>query len=194
MQAKGLRWALQFRKYSHLMAQLTIDAWSRAIADANPDERKIARAQLMYLYGTQAALVGGFSVAGLEILKLGFGVAAMLGLGGGWADTEDELRKMIEETFGVAGKVFNDGLLSLSGVDFQSRMNQSDLVLGYPPRSTTPEGQAAWVGRLLLGAPGATIIDWIGGATAAAKGDFEGALRKAMPMKQGVDILDAMAG
>jgi hypothetical protein len=90
--------AFQFKKYAQNMIFLMGDMVRRA-SFGTPQEKKIAARQLMSLLAVQMAMAGAAGLPGLELLKVGFMVASMLGLGGGWEDWQRKLRKTFEASY-----------------------------------------------------------------------------------------------
>jgi hypothetical protein len=195
MQHPALSWTLQFQKYTQMMFQLTVDMGARAINGATPEERAVARKQLVYYYMTQAAMAGVYGLPGLQILKVGALALTALGFDP-WDDDEDKLRKKLEESIGkTPADLINNGLLStLTGLDFQSRLNQSDAGIGYLPSNMNKDELINYFGTLMLGNPGGTALDIPGAVQAFAKGDYETGLEKSLLVKQVSDIIGAYKG
>lgn len=193
MQHPGLSWSLQFKKYGQMMYQLTVDMWHRSFKGASPEERAIARKQLVYLYTTQAAMAGVYGVSGLEILKVGMLALSTLGLGDGWDEEEEELRKMIEKnTNPTMASIINNGLLStVTQMDFAGRLSQSDMALGFLPEDMGRDNIMQFAGRVLLGAPGGTVADWTQVSQEFSKGNWEKGLELAIPIKLLADTVRA---
>jgi hypothetical protein len=91
--------ALQFKKYAQMMSALMIDMVKKA-SFGTKQEKKIALKQIGALLSVQMAMAGAMGLPGLELLKVGFMVASMLGLGDGWEDMERKLRKSFENAVG----------------------------------------------------------------------------------------------
>ena len=195
MQHPALSWAMQFQKYTQLMFQLTVDMGARAINGATPAERAVARKQLAYYYLTQAAMAGVYGLPGLQVIKLGALALTALGLDP-WDDEEDKLRDMLEENANpTVASLINNGLLStVTGLDFSTRLNQSDAGIGYLPTNITKDALLKYFGGLILGNPGGTALDIPGAATSFANGDYETGLEKTLLLKQVSDIIGAYKG
>lgn len=195
MQHPSVSWALQFKKYGQMMYQLTVDMWHRAFKDARPEERKVARKQLAYLYMTQAAMAGVFGFSGLEILKLGAQALSLFGFPT-WEEEEEDMRKFIEEnTAWPISSIINNGLLStVTQLDFAGRLGQGDLALGFLPKDMEKTDLYQYFGQVIAGAPGGTVVDWTQAGRNLAKGDIVKALELMIPIKQVSDIIGTARG
>jgi len=195
MQHPSVSWALQFKKYGQMMYQLSVDMWHRSFKAASPEERKIARKQLAYLYMTQAAMAGVFGLSGLEILKLGFQALALFGFPT-WEEEEEEMRKFIEQnTAWPISSIINNGLLStVTQLDFAGRLGQGDLALGFLPKDMEKTDLYQYFGQVIAGAPGGTVVDWTQAGRKFAEGDFVKGLELMIPIKQVSDIIGTARG
>lgn len=192
-----LRPAMQFRKYAQMMTYLMVDL-TRQTMDKNlsVEERKIAAKQLASFMAVQIAVAGALSLPGLEIIKAGFLVASLLGLGGGWDEQEEKLRKLADDTFGKGlGQMITSGVLTRAGgygIDVSQRMSLSDMWLFGEPRKSDRESTEAYAFRLLVGAPGTFITQAMDGVRDLGKGEFESGLGKLLPVKFAADFARGM--
>lgn len=187
-----LRPAMQFRKYAQMMTYLLADVTHRAFKDASPEERAVARKQLLNFVAVQIAMAGALSVPGLELVKVAFLVAAALGFGDGWDDNEEKLRKLVDHYAGKElGQMITSGVftrLGGFGVDVSQRMSLSDLWLFGEPRKNDADGQMAYLFKLLAGSSGTFIIGALDGFRDVGNGDFEKGLGKMLPIKFASDF------
>jgi hypothetical protein len=182
-----LRPALQFKKYAQMMTTLLLDAGSKAVGkNSTLDERKEAGRFLLNIVGVQIAMAGTLSLPGLELVKAGFMIAAMFGLGDGWDDEEERLTKLAEETFGEDfGRMMSKGVLSRAlNIDLSQRLSLSDqwLPMGEPETYDT-NGISAYLAKGLFGAPYSSVTDFRQGVEDAGKGDWLKATGKVVPVK-----------
>jgi hypothetical protein len=193
--------ALQFKKYAQLMTALTVDMVDRA-AFQKGRERRVAIQQLASLWGVQIAMAGALSLPGLELLKAGAMIAAMLGVGDGWDDIERKLRKIFDDALGKdLGELVTRGVISraprlfgLSGVDLSSRVSLSDMWLFGEPKSNDRQGAQAYLFNFVGGAPASLLLDWAEGLRAAGEGDFGKAFIQMVPAKFIADTAKAVKG
>jgi hypothetical protein len=182
-----LRPAMQFRKYAQMMTYLLADATMRSFKGATPEERRIARKELMNFFAVQIAMAGALSVPGLEIVKVAFLLAAALGFGGGWDEQEEELRKLADRTFGKEiGQMITSGVLTRLGgygIDVSSRLSLADLWLFGEPKKDDRESMEAYLFRLLAGSSGTFVTQAIDGIKDVGNGEIEKGLGKALPIK-----------
>ena len=194
MNNRFLSWALQFKKYAVLQTQLIGDYYARALKGATPEDRAIARKQLATHMAVQVAYAGAIGLPGLELLKLGVGVFAMLGLGDGWEEFEEDVKEIFDQSVGQTwSELLRKGVISRTlGVDVSQRMSQADLWTGFMPDKLDREGMMTYAGSLLLGAPGSTLFDWFDAGRLAVDGDIQKALEKAVPIKMVADTMRAV--
>ena len=195
MQHPSVSWALQFKKYGQMMYQLSVDMWHRSFKGASPEERKVARKQLAYLYLTQASMAGVFGLSGLEILKLGMQALALFGFPT-WEEEEEDMRNWIEEnTAWPISSIINNGLLStVTQLDFAGRLGQGDLALGFLPKDMEKTDLYQYFGQVIAGAPGGTVVDWTQAGRNFANGDIVKGLELMIPIKQVSDIIGTARG
>lgn len=184
----ALRPALQFKKYAQMMTYLVGDMMYRAFKDADPEERKIAIKQLANIVAVQIAMAGALSLPGLELVKIPVMVAGMLGIGGGWDDVEERLKKLAEQTFGKHfGRMITSGVITRAlgdyGIDVSQRMSLADLWLFGEPRKNDAESTQAYMFRLATGAPGSLVLDYMQATRDLAGGQWAKALDKVFPVK-----------
>jgi polyhydroxyalkanoate synthesis regulator phasin len=192
--------AFQFKKYAQNMIFLMGDMVRRA-SFGTPQEKKIAARQLMSLLAVQMAMAGAAGLPGLELLKVGFMVASMLGLGGGWEDWQRKLRKTFEASIGkTPTELISKGIIT-RGIaqfvpfpDLSSRVSLADLATFGEPKSGSRDDTQAYLFNLIAGAPGGLVLDWADAAKLAGEGEFGKAFIKAVPAKIVADIAKAVKG
>ena len=184
---KGIyRPALQFKKYAQMMGYLLADMTHRAFGPGTePKERKAAFQQLLGVMGVQIAMAGALSLPGIEIAKVGFMVAGALGLGGGWDDEEEKLRKLADDTFGKTwGELITRGVVSRAiNIDLSQRLSLADMVTFGEPGDFERDGVDAYLWRMFAGAPYSTINDIRLGVQDAVNGDLGKAAERIIPVK-----------
>ena len=194
-QNSALRFFFTFKQYGQGQYQMLADALQRAMTDATPQERAQARKQLYTLFGMQILAAGAFSLPAIEIIKTAVMLGALLGLGEGWEDEVDDLRKIMRESYGeTVESIVSKGLLSnVLQVDLSSRMSWADLILGYPPRSGEKQDVFAWLGQALAGPQGSMVYEFlIAGPRALIEGDYAKGLSLMLPVKAISDTAKAV--
>ena len=193
----ALRFFFTFKQYGQGQYQMLTDALTRAFKDASPTERAMARKQLYTMFMMQIAVAGVFSVPAIELIKTAVMLGAALGLGEGWDDDVDEMRKFMRETYGeTVDEIVSKGALSkILGVDLSGRMSWADLIVGYPPKSGEKQDLLAWVGNAIAGPQGSMVYEFlIGGPKALLEGDYAKGLTMMLPIKTASDTVKAIAG
>ena len=194
-----LRPALQFKKYAQMMTFLMSDMVYRAFKGASPEERRVAQKQIASVLAVQIAMAGALSLPGLEIAKLGFMLAAALGVGDGWDDQEEKLRKLADETFGKAlGQMITSGFITRlptafggSGIDLSQRLSLADMWTFGEPRKYDKDNLNAYLAQTLFGAPGSTAADFFDGIRNVGKGDVLKGIGQMLPIKFVADSFKA---
>jgi hypothetical protein len=188
-----LRPALQFKKYAQMMGYLLADMSHRAFAGADPEIRREARKQLASIMGVQIAMAGALSLPGIEIAKVGFMVAGALGIGGGWDDEEEKLRKLADDTFGKTwGELLTRGVISRTlNIDLSQRLSLADMATFGEPGDYERDGVDAYLWRMFAGAPYSTMNDLRLGIQDAVNGDFGKAAERVIPVKVIADTFKA---
>lgn len=190
-----LSFAMQFRKFALLQTQLYADMFGRIMHGATAKEKAIAGKQLLNLMGMQILIGGALGLPGLELLKAGVTLAAMVGLSDD--DWEVWQAKMVELLGRVTGEswanlIANGVITRAIGIDVSSRMSQADLWTGFAPKTLDAEGITQYVGGIFLGAPGQTVVDWaVKAPQKLKKGDVGGALELLIPVKTLADTVKA---
>ena len=192
-----LRPAMQFRKYAQMMTYLMVDLAKRTMdSDLTTEERKIAGKQLLNFMAVQIAMAGALSLPGLELIKAGFLIAAFFGLGNGWDDEEEKLRKLADQTFGrPIGQMITNGVftrLGGYGIDVSQRMSLSDMWLFGEPRKNDSESQQAYLFRLMAGSSGSFLLGVADGVKDIGNGEIEKGLGKVLPIKFAADTAKAI--
>jgi hypothetical protein len=192
-----LRPAMQFRKYAQMMTYLLVDLAKRTMnSDLSVEERKIAGKQLLNFVIVQIAMAGALSLPGLELVKAGFLIASVFGLGGGWDDQEEKLRKLVDQTFGrPLGQMITNGVftrLGGYGIDVSQRMSLSDMWLFGEPRKNDSESQQAYLFRLMAGSSGSFLLGVADGVKDIGNGEIEKGLGKVLPVKFAADTAKAV--
>lgn len=190
---KYLRPALQFKKYAQMMGYLLADMSHRAFSGADVETRREARKQLTAIMGVQIAMAGALSLPGIEIAKVGFMVAGALGIGGGWDDEEEKLRKLADDTFSKTwGELITRGVVSRAlNIDLSQRLSLADMVTFGEPGDYERDGVDAYLWRTFMGAPYSTINDFRKGIQDAVEGDFGKAAERVIPVKVIADAFKA---
>lgn len=194
MQNPYFSWSLQFKKYSHLVAQLMADMAYRSFKGATPQERSIARWQLTQFMTTQAALSGAFGFAGIEFFKIGMLALSAVGLTDTWEENEEEMRDWLKENLGkTAGSMIASGPLStLSTFDFASRFSNADLIFGFTPMELSKDNTFTYAGKVLLGAPGSMVIEWGQSLGKFAEEEYATGFKQLIPVKFISDTVQAV--
>jgi hypothetical protein len=189
-----LRPALQFKKYAQMMTYLLGDMAYRTFNGATPEEKRIALKQFGNILGVQVLMAGALSLPGLEIIKAGFLVASMFGIGGGWDEQEDKLRKLLDDSVGKTwGELISSGILSRAvGIDLSQRMSLADMWLFGEPKNDTAESMQAYLFRQAVGAPGGYVLDVVEAGKLAQDGDWWKAAGKLVPAKFAGDFAKAV--
>jgi hypothetical protein len=190
--------ALQFKKYAQLMSALMIDMVKKA-SFGTKQEKKIALKQIGALLSVQMAMAGAMGLPGLELLKVGFMVASMLGMGDGWEDMERKLRKTFENAVGkTPAELVTRGVIS-RGIaqfvpfpDLSTRVSLSDMWTFGEPKSTDRQGAMAYLFNLVGGAPASLALDWMEAGQHASRGEFQDAFIKIVPAKFVADTAKAV--
>jgi len=141
-------------------------------------------------------MAGALSLPGLEIIKAGFLIASMLGIGGGWDEQEEKLRKMLDASVGKTwGELISSGILSRAiGIDLSQRMSLADMWLFGEPKGDSAESIQAYLFRQAVGAPGSLLLDWRDAIDSLVKGEPEKAAGKIIPIKFASDFAKAAVG
>lgn len=207
MNNRYLRPALQFKKYPQRILGNYIKAASHAL-DKTPEGAE-ARKKLMYMLAMQASVAG---LAGLPTEPLTVPLNAMYLTGLSPVNADDVKAQLQKKLVEMGGKDFGEytmhGLLRATGTGIGSRLSQSDLVTYGSLKDTKTDTALLGLANMVLGAPGGTVIDALGGIKDVAKGFSEynsGAReqgldralaggRKLMFIRQAADIYDAFAG
>jgi hypothetical protein len=152
--------------------------------------------QIANLLGVQIAMAGAMSLPGLELLKVGFMLAGMLGVGDGWDDIERKLRRLFDASLGKTwGELVTRGVISRAiNVDLSSRLSMSDMWTFGQPKSFESDQIKAYLANLILGAPGGLMVEWAEAARHAGNLEFQDALIKAIPAKFIADTAKAVKG
>lgn len=191
-----LRPALQFKKYAQMMTYLLGDMAYRAFNGATPEEKRVALKQIGNILVVQMLAAGALGLPGLEIIKAGFLIASMLGIGGGWDEVEEKLRKLLDDSIGKGwGEMISSGILSRAiGIDVSQRMSLADMWLFGEPKGDTAESIQAYLFRQVVGAPGSLLLDARDGFATALEGEWGKAAGKLIPIKFAADFAKAAHG
>jgi hypothetical protein len=195
---KWLRPAMQFRKYAQFMTWVMVDQFRRAFRDQSlsPEEKAVARRILRNYIAVQIAVAGSLSLPGLELIKVGFLAASVLGFGGGWDEAEEYLKKVADDTFGKGlGQMVTSGVITRLGgygLDVSQRLSMADMWLFGEPRKNDAEGLIAYAGRLMFGSAGVYVASVAEGVQDLGNGKMEAGLGKILPMKFAADTAKAI--
>jgi hypothetical protein len=123
----------------------------------------------------------------------------MLGVGGGWDEVEEKLRKALDEAVGKPfGQMISSGVLTRLGgygIDVSQRMSLADMWLFGEPKSDTSEGTQAYLFRQTVGAPGGYVMDVIEGLRLMVhEGEYAKGFGKVLPAKFAADTAKALHG
>jgi hypothetical protein len=189
-----LRPALQFKKYAQMMTALLARMVGQAFKGASPQERKIARTQLVTLVGVQIAMAGALGLPGLELAKVAFMLAAALGFGEGWEEQERWLKKQAEAMIGQKpAEILTKGMPRLLGIDLSTRLSLADMwTFGEPKKADDRDSTMAYVAGLILGAPASMVGDWRDAVSHMREGEWAKASAKGIPIKFVVDFAKAI--
>lgn len=191
-----LRPALQFKKYAQMMTYLLGDMAYRAFNGATPEEKRIALKQIGNILAVQMLMAGALGLPGIEIIKAGFLLASFAGIGGGWDEVEEKLRKLLDDSIGKGwGEMISSGILSRAiGIDVSQRMSLADMWLFGEPKGDTSESIEAYLFRQVVGAPGSLLLDARNGFVLAVEGEWGKAAGKLIPIKFAADFAKAAHG
>lgn len=141
----------QFKKYSLRIASV----WGDAMIQAARGDREKQK-QIAFMFVAQALAGGAFSTP-LSVIPGGL-VNAMYILGAtddNWEDWMFEMRKALADQVGLgAADAVMNGVLDMSGANFSSKFDQSNMVFFGDPESRDPAGLFGAMGKLVFGAPG----------------------------------------
>lgn len=190
-----LSFAMQFRKFALLQTQLYADMFGRIMHGATAKEKAIAGKQLLNLMAMQVLVGGAMGLPGLELIKVGVTLAAMVGLSDDdWEVWQAKMQELLGQVIGKdwANLVSNGVITRAIGVDVSSRMSQADLWTGFAPQKLNAEGITQYLGGIFIGAPGQTVMDWAVKAPQKLKeGDIPAALELLVPVKTLADTVKA---
>jgi hypothetical protein len=162
----------------------------------SPEEKKIAQRTLRNFLAVQIAVAGSLSIPGLELLKAGFLVASLLGIGDGWDEMEEYLKKVADDTLGKSlGQMVTSGVITRLGgygIDVSQRMSLADMWLFGEPRKNDVESLYAYAARLFVGSPGTYAVGILDGVRDLGNGDIEKGLGKILPFKFAADTSKAI--
>jgi hypothetical protein len=166
------RFVLQFKKYAQMMYALMGRQLHQTFRGATREERWVAARQLAYLTGVQVMMAGVIGIPGVEIIKLGFMAAAGLGLGEGWEDWEQDVRKSLAEMVGKdAGDNIAKGVIPRTfGIDLSTRVGLDSLLFFGEPRDYDRDGVLGWMTGAFAGAPAGLVFDQFSAARNFADG------------------------
>lgn len=200
---KALRFFFTFKQYGQGQYQMLAEAVAKAHRGETLEVRKAAGKQLINLLLVQALTAGVLSVPGIELIKVAVMLGSALGIGDGWDDEVEEVRKMVRDSVGLTWEeVLSKGLLSKAlGVDLSSRMSWADLITGFPPENGEKESLIKYFGQTVAGPQGGMLLEWFEGATLFREGLMEGkesdilkGLSLLLPVKVGSDAIKAVRG
>jgi len=165
----------------------------RTFNGATPEEKRIALKQIGNILSVQVLAAGALSLPGLEIIKAGFLIASMLGIGGGWDEQEEKLRKLLDSAVGKGwGEMISSGILSRAiGIDVSQRMSLADMWLFGEPKGDSAESIQAYLFRQVVGAPGSLLLDARDGLALAVEDEWGKAAGKLIPIKFAADFAKA---
>jgi len=190
--------ALQFKKFAQNVTALLVDMVRKA-GFGTPHEKRIAWAQIGAFLTVQMAMAGAMGLPGLELLKAGFMISAILGLSDGWDEQERKWRRWFADVVGkTPEELINRGILSrgiaqfIPFPDLSKRVSMSDMWMFGEPKSGDREGAEAYLFRLLGGAPASLVLDWADAGRHAADLELGKAFIKAVPAKFVADTAKAI--
>ena len=195
MKSGILSWAMQFRKYALGQTQLYADMYARIMHGATAKEKRIAAKQLGNLMLMQVLVGGAMGLPGLELIKIGVTLLAMLGL------SDDDYETWQNDAISLLGEVtgkdwatlISSGVITRAiGIDVSTRMSQADLWTGFFPDKFDKKGLLQYAGGIFLGAPGQTVVDWVTAAQDLKAGGPDNtvkALEKLIPIKTLADTV-----
>ena len=191
----GARLFLQFKKYGQMMTHLWMDMVYRAFRNAKPGDRREALRLAGNLFAVQMVFAGALGLPGLELAKIGFTLASLLGVGGGWDDQERRIKRLLDEYAGKdASEYIRKGLSRAAGIDLSGRTSLSDMWVHGEPKDNSKSEVLAWIATQVGGAALGTVSDARDGAIALQDGDWETALAKMFPVKVVSDLAKAGKG
>lgn len=151
--------ALQFRKFQVIQFSYFADQLKQALRGATPEERAIAKRQLMYGMGVHAALGGvmGLPAATTMVMLLG-------ALGNAFGDDDGEdgeqmFRRLAIDTFGKdLGSVVVNGIFTPLGVNLTNQVGAGTM-MSLTPFSKKQLGQQDGVKEVLFSLMGPFVSD-----------------------------------
>ena len=142
-----------------------------------------ARWTLAYQLGT-AAMLGGMGGMPMDLPKLA-GIATQPVTGMAPSDWNDAMVRQLTDTLGpTAAHAIMEGLPGLMGPlgpSLGHRMGFDAGLINDEPKSASGGDILSWVAKNVAGAPGGMLVDWLDGAAALEKGDYQTAGEKFLP-------------
>ena len=184
--------AFQFKRYG----LKTYELMGHQIRDyldhtKSPEDRRIAIAAFRNLL-LRHAIMAGVNGLPLEPIRIALLAAGVVGFGYSWEDLQQDMRKTVADTLGSdAGEIWAGGLPRFLGIDFSQRMNLSQLVTPFDPKSSKPDDTKAWLASIILGAPGDQMVNYWRAMEDLSKGNYTGFLAKMQPFKVTHDLIVA---
>lgn len=195
------RVSLQFKKYGQMIyAELAYNIY-RSLHGETAGDRWRARRTLAMIVATQSVVAGSMGLPLLELARVVFMGAVAAGLKEeDWDDFEEDVLAFWTELFGneTAGEMatfgVTRGIPGGWGIDLNSRMGMQSLLTFGEPKSGKENDLKAWLFDLAAGAGVSAAGDMIQGAAQAARGEFDTAAQKLIPVKMVTDSIKAAQG
>jgi hypothetical protein len=176
-----LKLAVQYRKFSIMMAWAYINAAKHAFRGANKEEKVVGYKTLAFLLGHTVVLSG---VRGLPLIGKLTALYFMLGLGGEEPDTEGAIERSISnyvEDDGLA-EIINRGLPSILGLDASMKLSQRG-IFDIMPFADVPKDSESTVDYIfaLTGPTGANVVNTARAFEYATEGNYYRAIETFTP-------------
>jgi hypothetical protein len=161
------------KRYSHAMLWLQAKLFKQAFSKGSPDDRRIARAQLLRIYAAAGAFAG---IRGMPLVGTGLLLANLLHSGDDEPyDPEEELRNAVGETA-------NNGVMNMvTGLDVATRTSMTDLLWRDDPRRIAEIGPVYYALEKFLGPTASLSSNIVRGVKTMNEGHVERGMESIMP-------------
>lgn len=170
------RMAYMLKRFPHTMLWLQAKLFKQAFAGQDADVKRIARRQLIRMYGSALLFAG---VQGLPTMGALNVLASMLN---GIFGDDDEPYDVDEQLRDIFGTTLYTGLMNdVLGLDFASRTSLSDLIWRDDPRHLAQVGPVAYVTEKFLGPSASLAMNINRGVGLMNEGQVERGMEAMLP-------------
>lgn len=190
------RLPMQFKEYGKGTYALIGQNIGKVIKNQSPGDRAAGLTTLAGMAVATTAFAGilGLPTEPFRMLLLGAKMAGFTDKE--WDDVELKVREM---TAAVAGKSVGEalakGLPRLLNIDLSTGLGMDNLLFFGSPRAGSDRdfdnNLQSWLGQMLIGAPGTTILQAHRGLRSLSNGEYMKAAQDLIPFKMGSDIVRA---